>query len=290
MGGGKQYVDQLVIAQSTAMAPLVAANPGGAAGGAGLYPTELIFQPGGTEGGSTYTSMQALYLACLAIPGRKNVRVDDSLAAAIMPAATYNWTNVSFFGAKSPGVYATLTVADGTVWSAPPLMFDQIVLSLETESTLCTISSGLNIITFGQYAQFVVENASAAAAFDVTGGSLFLVCREVTLLGGGAGYVARLSGGNVIVYALAQSSVAADSFKGNSGTITIYKEPSAVYEETQTGLTVVPDVVLVGTSDAVAYTPANGAQWANPDPTNVADAIDRLASAVYALRGNVAIP
>ena len=40
----------------------------------------------------------------------------------------------------------------------------------------------------------------------------------------------------------------------------------------------------------VGYTPLTESHWANPDPTTVSDAIDRIASAVYALRGNVAIP
>lgn len=39
----------------------------------------------------------------------------------------------------------------------------------------------------------------------------------------------------------------------------------------------------------VGYVPLISAQWVG-DPTNVRDALDRIASAVYALRGNVAIP
>jgi hypothetical protein len=38
------------------------------------------------------------------------------------------------------------------------------------------------------------------------------------------------------------------------------------------------------------YTPSNGAHWNNPDPTTVISALDRLAAAVFALRGNVSIP
>ena len=45
--------------------------------------------------------------------------------------------------------------------------------------------------------------------------------------------------------------------------------------------------ILVGTS--TEYTPANSSHWSG-SPTTHADAIDRLAAAVYALRGSVAIP
>lgn len=290
MGNGKAYYDELVVGRSSAIAPLVAADPSGAVGGGGLYPAVLIYRPGATAGGAVYTSMSTLYQAALAIPGHKLVWVDDSLAAASMPAATYNWSNVSFWGTKSPGVYATLTIEDGVVWSSPPVLLDQIVINAQNRATVCTISSGSNIMTLGQYAQLVVDNDNQAAFFAVNGGTLFLVCREVTLLGSGTGKIATIAGGNLAIYALAQSSIAQDSFTGASGTLTIYKEPSAVYEETQTGLTITPDVVLVATAEALAYTPANGAHWANPDPTDVAGAIDRIASAVYALRGNSPIP
>ena len=43
-------------------------------------------------------------------------------------------------------------------------------------------------------------------------------------------------------------------------------------------------------SRSLAYTPATSANWAAPAPTTVQSAMDRLASAVVALRGGSAIP
>lgn len=46
---------------------------------------------------------------------------------------------------------------------------------------------------------------------------------------------------------------------------------------------------LIDQAQGIGYTPLNAAHWSG-SPTNEKDAIDRIASAVYALRGNVAIP
>lgn len=43
-------------------------------------------------------------------------------------------------------------------------------------------------------------------------------------------------------------------------------------------------------ASGVGYTPAAGADWANPDPTTVAAALDRLAAQVKALSLGVAVP
>jgi hypothetical protein len=37
----------------------------------------------------------------------------------------------------------------------------------------------------------------------------------------------------------------------------------------------------------LSYTPSNPAHWTDPDPTNIKDAVDRLAAVVFALNGNV---
>lgn len=50
------------------------------------------------------------------------------------------------------------------------------------------------------------------------------------------------------------------------------------------GITYNPNSDLLSTD--LAYTPNNGTHWIDPDPTTVAEAIDRLAAVVYALNGN----
>ena len=41
--------------------------------------------------------------------------------------------------------------------------------------------------------------------------------------------------------------------------------------------------MIEGSSASGSYTPGNSAYWANPPPTTVASAIDRLALAIYSI-------
>lgn len=48
--------------------------------------------------------------------------------------------------------------------------------------------------------------------------------------------------------------------------------------------------VTVGMTGSLSYTPGDGTYWADPDPTNVKDALDRIASLLYTLNSNTPIP
>lgn len=48
--------------------------------------------------------------------------------------------------------------------------------------------------------------------------------------------------------------------------------------------------VTVGMTGSLSYTPGNGTYWADPDPTNVKDALDRIAALLYTLNSNTPIP
>lgn len=48
--------------------------------------------------------------------------------------------------------------------------------------------------------------------------------------------------------------------------------------------------VTVGMTGSLSYTPGNGSHWADPDPTNVKDALDRIAALLYTLNSNTEIP
>jgi hypothetical protein len=48
--------------------------------------------------------------------------------------------------------------------------------------------------------------------------------------------------------------------------------------------------ITYGDFSSLLYTTSNATWWATSSPTTVKAALDRLASAVYALRGNSGIP
>jgi hypothetical protein len=45
------------------------------------------------------------------------------------------------------------------------------------------------------------------------------------------------------------------------------------------------NTIKAALDEVMAYTPANGANWTDPDPTTVRSALDRLAAAVAGLLG-----
>lgn len=51
----------------------------------------------------------------------------------------------------------------------------------------------------------------------------------------------------------------------------------------------VGNISIAGTS-TIPYTPADGAHWADPDPTTLVEAIDRLAAQVYTVHTSTPIP
>jgi hypothetical protein len=40
----------------------------------------------------------------------------------------------------------------------------------------------------------------------------------------------------------------------------------------------------------LAYTPGDGSNWADPDPDNIQDALDRMAALLYTLNSDTPIP
>lgn len=48
--------------------------------------------------------------------------------------------------------------------------------------------------------------------------------------------------------------------------------------------------VTIGMTGSLSYTPADGSHWSDPDPTNVKEALDRMASLLYTLNSNTPIP
>jgi hypothetical protein len=280
---GRWYFDEVTVGGSR----IRRTGPvGSALVGGGLSPPSFVVMPGGSVGGNVYENMSDCYDAMVQVTGPKTLHVDDSLGPVVMPPRNggYNWDKVVFTGYKNPGLRSTVTIQDGVTWSAPPVFLDQISMVAETETTVCSIGAGLNLMTVGPTSQFYIDNASGIPFFRVLGGTLFILVEEGSLLGGGTSPgVVRVDGGNLSVYGFLQAAVAADAIEGNAGTVSYFLDPSAIVD-VQSSLAIVPSF-FYGDASQLAYVPANGANWVNPDPDTVAEAIDRLAARVVAMGG-----
>ena len=99
----------------------------------------LVFQPGGVAAGNVYTDWASLYAALnLAAPASANgtrptseILVDDSFAAAIIPAGAYNLDGVTFKAVRNSATAtegAALSFAVGATIS-PAAVGSVIVLT-----------------------------------------------------------------------------------------------------------------------------------------------------------------
>ena len=67
---------------------------------------------------------------------------------------------------------------------------------------------------------------------------------------------------------------------------------AAINDDPNFATTVTSALALKADTSALAnisYTPVDSNHWADPDPTNINDALDRIAAAIYALNGNTGI-
>jgi len=85
------------------------------------------------------------------------------------------------------------------------------------------------------------------------------------------------------------------SFPDNTRQTTAYTGPQTTLDGDVTGSVFADDSTLlvdgvagkiVGT---VSYSPSTDAHWTDPNPTTVADALNRLAAAIYAANGGSSI-
>lgn len=73
----------------------------------------LVFQPGGVAAGNVYTSFALLYADLITTKGQRVLEFDNTFAACVVPAGTYNMDDVEWVG-KKPGFGAvTVTIANG---------------------------------------------------------------------------------------------------------------------------------------------------------------------------------
>ena len=107
---------------------------------------------------------------------------------------------------------------------------------------------------------------------------------EIVNIQTGTGYT--LSFGSALVLTIDTSSIYLGTFNTPTEFIGVTVDNNNIYLAfTATNGVVFPDLTVQSTAWTGTYTPANAADWANPAPTTLAAAIDRLAAAIKILSG-----
>ena len=287
--------------------------------------SSFLFQPGGVAGGNVFTDWPSLYAAVNAVEGLRWVAVDDSIANAVVPAGAYNLAGWILLGSPQPSVrtgdFVVLTFQTGATitqcWAMVGLW-----LGIASTSTAPVLAATVarETVYLDQNASLYCE--AGAAPFihctDVTTVSIYLGAG--VSIGDGTNAVLEVDTG---VHAFIELPTIAAGISANAltgtGEVDTFGDPGAQISTTQPGLTgelrifntqtyqsagfagapyysfvesrtsgMYYDTTTgnIGFSPAVLYTTTTPASWAGTPPTSVGAALDRIASAVAALRGS----
>lgn len=170
----------------------------GSINSAGLF----VWQPGGTAGAGVFTTWATLVAAVASVSGERNVIVDDSIAAATIPAG--NWVfnpagitgSVALLANPNNTFQTTITTAAAAVTLSGINVLDNISLRNESTVDLITITTGLPYFQLRGFGTVMQGAAPGGAFFKRTGGSLLFHMRDSSLVSTAGGAQEALQGIN----------------------------------------------------------------------------------------------
>ena len=209
-----------------------AQGPTGSSGPTGPAGSNFIFNPTGTAGGNTYTTFATLAAAIAALNGAFYTVTCKATGTINIPAATYSLGVGEWFYAGTAGAALTFSFASGTALSfteltlhgaAPNHGTTPVPIFTWTGTATCTITSNAVKMTLDGAQLTSTGTTTAAAFFQVSGGSLDLVATNGAYVGDNA-VVAVSSTGNCNVYITDDSTVGVTSLPQatGSGTAVLY--------------------------------------------------------------------
>lgn len=255
--------------------------------------TQLVFQPGGTAGQNVFTDWASLHAAFLTTNGFVNIVIDDSFVTpAIIPAGTYDFQNrASISGVNRDGGFFVKTqcqFADGAVLQNLFRFNGQITFeSVSNSPVISTVVSTSFIITGD-----VNFLANGTAPFFSIGPGVFGLFKLHDFSGFTAGASAILdigAGSNVNMQVFGAGFIAAGTVTGPAGSF--YTElafsASTGIGAAQAGFLGSLLVLFADQAAEVATSGLVAGNWVAPVPTNVLDALNRMAAVVAGAHGAI---
>lgn len=210
---------------------------------AGAAPNSLIFRPGSGLTGPVIFDAWAALIARLGVlraasngGGVYQIGIDNSLAAATIPAGAYDMTNVELVGARpDSSTFALVTVADGATFTnlrtIRSIAVDYAGTSGGAVSDLAT--GDVFLLDFAQ-----ISVSGSREFFDIGAVSAVLQLRRGAVFATGAYEVLDKSGAGIAVLQLADGAdVQADTLRGGGIVQGQFIVDSATLSGTQTNLT-----------------------------------------------------
>jgi hypothetical protein len=272
--------------------------------------TTYVFRPNGIAVGNIFTTWAALYAATLLTPGPKTIYFDNQAGGVCnIPAGAYDFGLGCNFIGILPGDGTTsnrvdIICAEGVTFTTPIASIAQARLTYNGTGVLMTIPAT------GKIFHFIMRDF-ARISVNVSGGRLISIPEGAILIfdmydsavinapAAGA-FIVDTTGTTVATQFLlnclntgqVNGVIPINCFRGGAG-------PSYVFSANRlslfaVGTQVVPlaqqnnmpggviTVTFPLSAPVVPYTPLTAARWVAPIPTNVQNALDRIAAVVGA--------
>lgn len=270
--------------------------------------SSLIFRPGEPNPASNvFASWAVLIAAAASIPAPKTIIFDDTLAAVNIPVGAWDFGAGCTFRGLLPAINSAspnrvqVTCPQGVTFTTPLYELSDVQITYSGTGALMTVPGDAKNRVF-----YMTRNARTSSTgvagriFDVPAGAVWTAVlfdiSTILVAGGGLFSVAYAGTTQMSLRAVESGGttgrVPANCLAGPAGpTYSIIADELTQIATAQAGMPggVVAPTFVYG-SPLLPYTPVTPANWAAAAPANVQDGIDRLAAAVFLLRGSVPIP
>lgn len=252
------------------------------------------WQPGGEaddQATGTYLAWDDVHAAAAAAVAAGNVAtiiVDDSITSpATTVAGTYDMTDIVLIGSYGLGggadIQTVMLTVDNTVFTNWGAGISYLSISNGGAEALFTVpAEDAWNFTLGYRSELVSGNAPVIDV-ALSSGNLTINALHQVGLGNATNEVLSVAAGKTATITSAGTIVVTATVFSGAGNVTV-TSPSVFssVSATQAGLGGTLTLNLPD-ADLIPYTPADGADWVDPDPTTVQAALDRIAAAVQGL-------
>lgn len=257
----------------------------------------FVFQPGGTnrrisEGIPIYTNFTHLWGEVLAsTASQKTVILDDTASATIsIPAGTYDFTGVQLVGRWSLRTtqkgYVLLSLPAGVTLDNLQVVEGIGILSHPAGGGVFRYNSATDFTV--QYRRCYFTAAADTTLISLSGGTTLRLLLERTQFGNGFNMITMTASDILSIEAYQRSIVNDDLITGPVGATladTAIEAGSSI-NTAQTNFAG-SGTLIDNSAIRVKYIAGTPGNWATSAPTDLANAVDRLASAFNALHGPV---
>jgi hypothetical protein len=263
-------------------------------------PVTFIYRPGDPNPiGNVFNNFTTLYTALQFTPGLTVLQIDDSIVSpAVIPAGTYNLEHCTLSGNLENGVPTFCTISDGVVFTKIESITDQLVLNCMSISVPAHSLTSGDIFVIDKGSQVKNDPTSTVPFFHIPAGLAVAPIIVLTLggkLGTTGNHVVQVdAGGSFAVVADVLAEIKDDVLTGAGSAFilvtsqsTFANSPSPILQPSVTGGY---QVVIYDFANYVSFMNLTAGNWAGAAPTNVEDAINRMASLLKTLNGGAPIP